>query len=253
MPGIARNDVALAGLDTLPDGAIAAFAAFLRGEVDSGSSSASQQQQPADGSFRFAAGTAPKSDASKPRHKARTRQQTLASPQYVAATTLAAAEGTAVGTTTAEFLLRSGMAASVGGTAVPTSSATSGAAPIMQRRDVPCSLGEAPKPISCTSRHSLAHSAILRQPVDAATEEPAGSQPSRQPARRSRGWWPRWECEPPAAQRCGNVPADAAASPGAHAAGAHNDAQQGGSPASRSTVYDSADSLQAMTSQVTPV
>jgi hypothetical protein len=245
MPGIARHDVALPELDTMPDGAIAAFAAFLRASADSGGSSVSQQQLPADGSFRFAAGTAAKSGASKTRHKARTRQQALASSQHVTATTPAAAESAAVGTTTAGLLLRGGMAMCANGTAVPTASVTCGAAS--------CSLREAPQPVSCASRHSLAQS-VLQQPVDAATGEPAATQPLGQSDRRSRAWWPSWGCEPRAAQRRGNMPAaDGIASQSVHAAGAIVDRQQGGSPASRSTVYDSADSLQAMTSQVTPV
>ena len=251
MPGIARHDVARAELDTLPDAAIAAVAAFLRGSVNSGYSSVSQQQQPADGSFQFVAGTAARSGASKPRHRARTGRRTLASPEHVTASTPAAADLAAVGTTSAGCLLRSGMAPSAKGTAVPSTFTTSEALPTMRQRAAECSLRDAPQPVSCASGRSMAQS-VLQQPVDAAIEETAASRPLRQPDRRSRGWWPPWDCQPRAAQRCGNMPAaGAAAGRIAHASGAHMvDAQPGASAASRRTVYDSADSLQAMTSQV---
>ena len=252
MPWIAGHDVALAELDTSPDGAIAAFAAFLRGNVDSGCSSDSQQQQPADGKFQFAAGTAAKLGASRSRQKARTRQQPPVLPQALAAPTPAAARLAACGVAMAGFIHRSGIAASACGSAAATSPTTRGAPLLIQQQATTFQLREQPQAVSCASHRASVQSAMLQQQVGAAAEASTASQPVRQPERRSRGWWPPWDDDSHAARGFSREPApDAAAGKARHAARAHNDTQQDGSPTSRSTVYDSADSLQAMTSQVT--
>jgi hypothetical protein len=252
MPEIARHDVALAGLDRLPAATMAALAKFLRDKDEARCSSLSQQQS-AEGKFHFAAGAAAKTDASRPRHRARTRHQPPVSPQHLAALTPAAADVAAGGDTTAGSSRGSGIAVSAYGSAAATTPSTSGAPPSLQQPATTFHLREPLHAASCASQHAAAQSGTLQQQVDAAAKASTTSQPVRQSDRRSRGWWPPWDFNPPAALRHDSAPAPdaAAASKTKHAAGAHLDTQQDGAAASRSTVYDSADSLQAMTLQVT--
>ena len=249
-----QHDVAAAERHSLPDVATMAFSASDLGRSGIGFPSVSEQEGSDEGSFRFAAGAAVEAAALKPRHRVRMRRPPSAAPQQLTALTPAAAKMAVHSITAASSTAMRGIAASMHDAAAP-SVVTRGPASCTQQWDFARQSHQDPQSVSFVATHALSTPAAPQQPegVAPSVRKTPAQRTERQPQRRSRGWWPPWDADGRAAGRHGGARATNAAAissrPGAD--GPSGIQQQFAPSADRSTVYDSADSLQSMTAQVT--